>query len=209
MKILIADDSLTIRKLLESYLTDWGYEITSAANGSEAWNLLQQPDAPLLVILDWLMPGIDGIEVCRRVRQLENGKLFHIIILTSLDAKGNLIAALEAGADDFISKRFDADEFQARIKVGERIVSLKSELASRIRELEQAASQIKRLQGILPICMYCHKIRSESEVWENLEKYISENTDAMLSHGLCPDCLKEHYPELAAKKISKKKTNNI
>ena len=195
MKVLIADDGLTIRKLLEAYLSKWGYEIVSASDGNEAWRLLQQPDAPGLVILDWLMPGMSGVEICRKVRQLKHGKLFHIIILTSLESKGNLITALEAGADDFISKKFEMDEFQARIKVGERIVNLKAELAGRVTALEQAMAQIKRLQGILPICMYCYKIRDEQEVWQNLEKYITENTDAMLSHGLCPDCFKKYYPE--------------
>lgn len=196
MKVLIADDGLTIRKLLEAYLTQWGYETVSASDGNEAWRLLQEPDSPSLVILDWLMPGMDGVEVCRKARQLERGKLFHIIILTALDSKGHLITALEAGADDFISKKFDMDELHARIKVGERVVNLKAELAGRIKELEKAALHIKQLQGILPICMYCHKIRDEGEIWQNLEKYLRENTDAILSHGLCPDCFKKYYPEL-------------
>lgn len=195
MKILIADDGLTIRRLLESYLTQWGYDVVSVSDGDQAWELLKLPDTPRLVILDWLMPGLDGIEVCRKVRRLEHGKLLHIIFFTSLSAKGNSIIALNAGADDFMAKDFDMDEFCARVKVGERSVDLKSELAGRVRELEHAISHIKRLQGILPICMHCGKVRDEQEVWQKLEEYVMENSEAEISHGLCPDCLTKHYPE--------------
>jgi len=197
MKVLIADDGLTIRRLLETYLTQWGYEVVTAADGNQAWELLKQPDTPRLVILDWLMPGMDGIDVCRRVRQLEHGKLLHIIMFTSLEAKENIITALDAGADDFIAKKFDMDEFRARIKVGERSANLKSELAGRVKELEHAITHVKRLQGILPICMHCGKVRDEREVWQKLEEYVMENSEAEISHGLCPACLKKYYPEFS------------
>ncbi len=197
MKILIADDGLTIRRLLETYLTQWGYDVVIASDGNKAWELLKQPDTPRLVILDWLMPGMDGIEVCRRVRKLEHGKLLHIIIFTSLDSQKNIITALDAGADDFIAKKFDMDEFRARIKVGERSANLKSELAGKVRDLEKAISDVKRLQGILPICMHCGRVRDEREVWQKLEEYVMENSEAELSHGLCPACLKKHYPEFS------------
>jgi phosphoserine phosphatase RsbU/P len=206
MRVLIADDGFTIRRLLEVHLTQWGYETVSASDGNDAWQILQRPDSPRLAILDWLMPGIDGVELCRMARKLEHGNLFHIIILTSLDSKGRLITALEAGADDFISKTFDMDELKARVKVGERVVNLKAELAGRVWELEKAISQIKQLQGILPICMYCHKIRDERQLWQNLENYLRENTDAVLSHGLCPECFKKYYPDLVEddpKKLSR------
>ncbi len=196
MKVLIADDGLTIRKLLEAYLTQWGYEVVIAKNGQEAWNILQDPDSPALVILDWLMPEMDGVEICRKIRQLPHGRHMHIIILTSLEGKKNVVSALNAGADDFISKNFDIHEFHARLKAGERIVSLKKELAAKAASLEESLLHIKHLQGILPICMYCHKIRDDKEVWQNLETYISQLTDAMLSHSMCPDCMKQKFPEL-------------
>ncbi|MDA3894952.1 MAG: response regulator transcription factor [Desulfobacteraceae bacterium] len=195
MEVLIADDGLTIRRLLETYLTKWGYDVVSVSDGNAAWKELQNPDAPRLVILDWLMPGMDGVDVCRKVRQLEHGNLLYIIIFTSLEDKKDIVTALDAGADDFIIKSFDKDELQARVKVGERVARLKSELDSRVKALEESMAHIKLLQGILPICMHCHQIRDDKEVWQRLDKYIAEHTDVMLSHGLCPDCYKKHYPE--------------
>jgi len=195
MEVLIADDGLTIRRLLETLLTNWGYDVVSVSDGNAAWEELKNPDAPRLVILDWLMPGMDGVEICRNIRQLEHGKLLYIIIFTSLEDKKDLVTALEAGADDFIIKNFDRDELKARIKVGERVARLKSELDSRVKELEKSMAHVKLLQGILPICMHCHKIRDDKEVWQRLDNYIAEHTDVMLSHGLCPECYEKHYPD--------------
>jgi phosphoserine phosphatase RsbU/P len=196
MEVLIADDGLTIRKLLETHLTNWGYDVVSVSDGNEAWEELKNPDAPRLVILDWLMPGMDGVEVCRNVRKLDHGKLLYIIIFTSLEDKKDLVTALDAGADDFIIKNFDEKELQARVKVGERIARLKSELNSRVKALEASIAHVKQLQGILPICMHCHQIRDDKEVWKRLDEYIAEHTDVMLSHGLCPKCYEKHYPDL-------------
>lgn len=195
MEVLIADDGLTIRRLLETYLTNWGYDVVSVSDGNEAWKELQNPDAPRLVILDWLMPGMDGVDVCRKARELPHGNLFYIIIFTSLEDKKDLVTALDAGADDFIIKSFDKDELKARVKVGERVARLKSELDSRVKSLEESMAHVKLLQGILPICMHCHQIRDDKEVWQRLDKYIAEHTDVMLSHGLCPDCYEKHYPD--------------
>ncbi|MCK5784520.1 MAG: response regulator transcription factor [Desulfobacterales bacterium] len=206
MRILIADDGLTIRRLLETYLTHWGYDVVPVSDGNEAWEVLKNPDAPRLVILDWLMPGMDGVDVCRKARQLKHGKLFYIIIFTSLEDKKDLVTALEAGADDFIIKNFDKDELKARIKVGERVARLKSELDSRVRELEESAAHVKQLQGILPICMHCHKIRDDQEAWQRLDNYFAEHTDILLSHCLCPECYEKHYPEFFEPLPDKKNT---
>ena len=195
MKVLIADDGLTIRRLLTLHLTQWGYQVVAASNGNEAWEILRRPDTPRLMILDWLMPGIDGIEICRKARFLDHGRLLHIIIFTSLERKENLITALHAGADDFIPKQFDMKEFQARLHVGARMVNIRAELAKRILDLEQAVAHIKRLHGLLPICMHCHSIRDEKEDWQNLEKYLAERMDINFSHGLCPKCMKKYYNE--------------
>ncbi len=199
-RVLIADDEVTIRRLLETYLTKWGYEVVAVADGDQAWDILQKPDTPRLVILDWMMPGIEGIELCRRVRELEHGDLIHIIILTALESREDVLKGFSAGADDFTTKRIDPDELRARVKVGERIVELQSALANRVGELEQAVSHIKQLQGILPICMHCHKIRDDREVWQRLEEYIEQNTEAMLSHSLCPECFQKYYPQYSSDK---------
>jgi sigma-B regulation protein RsbU (phosphoserine phosphatase) len=203
MRVLIADDGLTIRRLLETYLTNWGYDVVSVSDGTEAWEALKNPDAPRLVILDWLMPGMDGVDVCRKARALPHGKLFYIIIFTSLEDKKDLVIALDAGADDFIIKSFDKDELKARVKVGERVSRLKSELANRVKALEESIAHVKLLQGILPICMHCHQIRDDKEVWKRLDEYIAEHTDVMLSHGLCPECYEKHYPDYYKKSDDK------
>ncbi len=203
MRVLIADDEQVSRQMLETHLVKWGYAVVATADGSQAWDILQQPDAPHMAVLDWMMPGLDGVELCRRIRQLPGGSLTHIIILTSREAQEDIMAGFEAGADDFITKRITSEELRARIRVGERMVELRQALAGRIDELEQALTHIRRLQGILPICMHCHKIRDDREVWQRLEEYISEHTEAMLSHSLCPDCLRTHYPRYASRQAAK------
>lgn len=199
MDVLVADDNATTLSLLQRYLHTWGYAVTSVGNGTEAWEVLQRPDCPRLVVLDWMMPGLDGIELCRRARALEWGELFHIIILTARESRQDILTAFEAGADDFITKRFDKDELRSRINVGQRVVALQSALRGRVEELERAMSHIKRLQGILPMCMHCHKIRTDKEIWQKLDEYITENTDAMLSHSLCPECLERYYPQVVSR----------
>lgn len=195
MNVLLAEDDKATRTLLETFLTKWGYDVVSVSDGNKAWEKLQTPDAPHLVLLDWMMPGVDGLELCRRVRRMETGNLFHVILLTARGEKEDLVAGFEAGADDYIKKQFDRDELRARIKVGARVVELQTALAKRVVELEEAFSHIRTLQGILPICMHCHKIRDDREVWQKLEEYIAGHTQAMLSHSLCPECLEKFYPE--------------
>jgi phosphoserine phosphatase RsbU/P len=203
MRILIADDEQISRRMLETHLAKWGYDVVVAVDGTQAWDILQQSDAPRLAVLDWMMPGLDGVELCRRIRQRDGGSLTHIIILTSRETPEDIIAGFEAGADDFITKRINREELHARIRVGERMVELQQALAGRIDELEQALGHIRRLQGILPICMHCHKIRDDREVWQRLEEYIAEHTEAMLSHSLCPDCMRRHYGQFASSRRTK------
>ena len=107
--------------------------------------------------------------------------------------KEDIVAGLEAGANDHITKPFDRDELKARVRVGQRVIELQSALADRVRELEEAMSHIRTLQGILPICMHCHRIRNDQESWERIESYIQEHSEAQFSHGLCPECLEKYY----------------
>ena len=100
---------------------------------------------------------------------------------------------LGAGANDYIVKPFNREELRARVKVGERIIKLQSSLAARVEELQEALSHIKTLQGILPICMYCHKIRDDKEAWGRIESYIEKHSEVRFSHSLCPECLEKHY----------------
>ncbi|HOC59519.1 MAG: response regulator transcription factor [Syntrophaceae bacterium] len=195
MRLLIADDDPNTVNLLRKYLMLWNYEVVAVSNGSEAIEIINGNDPPQLIVLDWLMPDINGIEVIKKVRLRDSANPPYIILFTVRDEKGAIIEGLEAGANDYITKPFDKDEFRARIRVGERVVQLQNSLSDRIRQLQEAVSQIKSLRGIIPICSYCHKIRNDQKSWQQLEKYISEHSGAEFSHGICPECLKKHYPE--------------
>jgi len=189
MKILIAEDEPVSRCLLEELLTDWGHEVVACADGLAALERLQGGDAPKLGILDWQMPGMDGVEVCRRLRAMPTGQPAYLILLTVRQGKDCIITGLEAGTNDYISKPFDVDELRARVNVGVRMVELQRSLAQRVRELEEALAHIKQLQGILPICMGCKKIRNDQDYWQQVESYIGERSEARFSHCLCPECL--------------------
>jgi two-component system cell cycle response regulator len=128
MKILIAEDDLTSRTILEAVLKKWGYQPVVVSDGNAAWEMLQSQDAPSLVVLDWRMPGMDGLEVCRRVRDRSNANPPYIILLTVRGDKADIVEGLEAGANDYVSKPYDNDELRARIRVGQRVVEVQSEL---------------------------------------------------------------------------------
>jgi two-component system cell cycle response regulator len=128
MKILIAEDELLSRRVLEASLAKWGYEVEVAKDGSEAWTFFEQEDEPRLAVLDWMMPGLDGVEVCRRIRHREARPYVYIVLLTARSQKQDLLRALEAGADDYLTKPFDAEELRARLHVGRRIIELQDEL---------------------------------------------------------------------------------
>jgi phosphoserine phosphatase RsbU/P len=188
MKILIAEDDATSRKILQILLSQWGYEIIVACDGDEAWNALQEPNAPQLAIFDWMMPGRDGMELCKLVRSSEALRTMYVMLLTSKGYKEDIISGFEAGADDYITKPFERLELQARIRVGERILLLQNTLNERVSELEKALIHIKTLQGVLPICSYCKRIRDDGNYWQLLESYVSSHTEAQFSHSICPEC---------------------
>jgi two-component system, cell cycle response regulator len=141
LKILIADDSLVSRHLLEATLRKWGYEVVVACDGEQALALLQTEDAPAVAILDWMMPGITGLEVCRRVRQRAREPYTYILLLTSKSQKEDLIEGMEAGADDYITKPFDQHELQVRLRAGTRLVDLQAELLSAREALREQATK--------------------------------------------------------------------
>jgi diguanylate cyclase (GGDEF)-like protein len=128
MRILIAEDDVTSRLLLKRVLENWGYEVIVTKDGAEAWEALQAADAPRLAILDWMMPGMDGVDVCRRVRTRDTLQPPYIILLTALGDKESVVTGLEAGADDYVGKPYDADELHARLEVGRRLVALNDDL---------------------------------------------------------------------------------
>ena len=195
MRILIAEDDETSRAVLSALLKKWGHELVSTCDGDEAWTALQASDAPCLAILDWMMPGKDGPELCRRAREMNRTSPLYIILLTALGRKEDVVTGLEAGADDYVTKPFSNEELRARIQVAQRVIELQFALAGRVEELEDALAHVKALQGIIPICMHCHKIRADQESWELMETYIQDHSQAEFSHGLCPECLEKHYPK--------------
>jgi len=135
VKILVAEDDLIPRRLLESILRKWDYEVVLAADGEEAWRILQEPDAPRLAILDWLMPGLDGLEVCRRVRARADAPYVYVILLTAKDQKEDVIAGMGAGADDYLIKPVDFYKLEVRLRAGRRILDLQSQLLQSAEEL--------------------------------------------------------------------------
>jgi len=138
MKILIAEDDPAFRHLLEDTLVRWGYEVVVCRDGNEAWQALAAEDAPQLAILDWLMPGLDGLELCRRVRKEGHALYTYIILLTSQQQEEDLVAGMEAGADDYIIKPFKTNELRVRLNAGKRLLELQNELAARAADLEAA-----------------------------------------------------------------------
>lgn len=188
MRVLIAEDDVVSRRVLEATLVKFGYEVVVAADGAQAWAALQSADAPQLAILDWMMPEIDGVEICRRVRALSTATPPYIILLTAKSGKEDIVTGLDAGANDYLTKPFDRAELRARVQVGAHVLELQGNLAARVRELEDALSQVRQLQGLLPICSYCKKIRDEQNYWHQVENYISVHAKVEFSHGICPAC---------------------
>jgi len=192
VKILIAEDDLTSRRILEAILSKWGYEVIATNDGLEALKVLRAENSPPLAIVDWMMPGMDGVEFCRQTRQAQTLTPTYIILLTSKGQQEDVVAGLEAGANDYIRKPFEREELRARIRVGERVVELQSALAERVIMLEEAIVKIKNLQGLLPICSYCKKIRNDQDYWEQIETYVTDHSQAEFTHGICPDCVEKH-----------------
>jgi len=141
MQALVVDDSAVYRKLIGDYLRSWGFGVTLAENGSKAWRILEQPDSPKLALLDWVLPDLDGIELCKRIRQADSSRPYiYVILLTSNEGRQNMLEAMQAGADDYLVKPFDELELKARLLVGKRILDLQDELVSARESMRHAAT---------------------------------------------------------------------
>ncbi len=204
MRVLIGEDDPVSRRLLQATLQRWGYDVICCSDGLETWSHLQEPDAPAMVVLDWMMPGLDGPEICRRVRQLARPEPNYIILLTARGRTQDIVTGLEAGADDYVTKPFDREALRARLQTGFRTLELQNTLAHRVKELESTLLQVKQLQGLFPICPYCKKVRDDQNYWQQIEEYVTEHSGAQFSHSICPACyerivkpqLEQLYPEL-------------
>lgn len=197
--ILVAEDESVTRMLFITQLSKLGFSVVAVENGTKAWKILQTEDAPRLVILDWSMPGIDGPTLCGLIRKQKIYR--YVLMVTARSRKEDIVSGLDAGADDFLTKPVHIGEFHARLRVGQRLLQLEETLGSKINQLSAALEHVKQLQGMLPICMHCKRVRNDKQIWERIETYIEQRSDATFSHALCNECLETYYP-LEAKKLS-------
>lgn len=173
MKILIAEDDTVSRFVLQVKLEKSGHTVIPAVDGREGWQLYQS-DVPDVIITDWMMPNIDGLELTRMIRADKRPAYAYIIILTALGGKGSFLEGMQAGADDFMTKPFDADSLDARLKVAERMLLLQEEVI--------------QLRGLLSVCPDCKRIQNGDGGWETVQEYVARSTSAVLSSGKCPSC---------------------
>lgn len=191
MQLLIAEDNRAARLMLRRNIERWGYDVVEAANGREAWERLNTSDAPRIAVLDWVMPELDGVDICRLLSKREQGPLVYVILLTSKTDKEDLVAGLDSGAHDFLSKPVDNRELKSRIAVGQRLIEAED-------ALRRAMDHIKTLRGLLPICANCKSIRDDEGYWQAIETYVGQHSGAEFSHSICPDCARKLYPEYYA-----------
>jgi phosphoserine phosphatase RsbU/P len=181
MRILIAEDDEVSRLVLEATLQKLGHSVEVTTNGREALDAFQVEYFPVL-ISDWMMPELDGLTVCRAIRKLHRDHYTIVIFLTALGGKIHYLEAMNAGADDFITKPFDSDQLAARLVAAERILSLRK--------------QVKQLEGLLPICTHCKRIRDGNQQWKSIESFITLRSEARFSHSICPECMKQHWGQV-------------
>ena len=174
MKILIAEDDPVSVKILLFTLEHFGHEVVSAANGTDAWAKFDA-EPVRVIVSDWMMPGLDGLELCKKVRARPKTDYTYFILLTAINTgRDNLRQAMDAGIDDFLTKPLDREAILMRLRVAERILEF--------------TKQIRALKDLIPICMYCKRVRDDSDYWDQVEHYIHEHTGSNFSHGICPTC---------------------
>ena len=187
MKILIAEDDALFRRTLKELLLP-AYQLQVVEDGDLAWEALQRPDPPKLAILDWVMPGLSGPQLCRKVRACAESSSTYIILLTSRNSIADIIAGLHSGADDYVTKPFDPEELRARVRVGERVLNLQSSLSTKLVALENALTNEKLLQHLLPVCPACKGHRDDVDYWHEVQDYLSTHDEAGNYQQICPHC---------------------
>lgn len=217
MKILLVDDSFFFLNALQALLLEAGYRnIVMKQSADEAVKYLQSSQCRPpgkhvdVILMDVVMPKMDGIEAVRRIKAIEGLRDIPILMVSALDDDDKIERAFEAGAIDYIAKPLKKVELRARIR---SVLKLKEEMDHRkahekelektVRELQQALDHVKTLNGMLPICSFCKKIRDDKGYWQQVEKYVSARSDVGFSHGICPDCLRSQYPDQAERVLQK------
>jgi DNA-binding response OmpR family regulator len=188
MRALVADDDRVGAAVLARSLERWGLEVVVVHDGDAAWKSIERDPSLSLAVLDWMMPGLEGPTLCARIRAQAAHAHLYVLLVTGRETRADIIAGLDAGANDYIVKPFDQEELRARVQVGIRMIELRENLNARVVELQNALSQIKQLSGLLPICSYCKRIRSDENYWEQVDSYIAHHSNATFSHGICPHC---------------------
>ncbi len=188
-RILLAEDDNDSRRVLAHYLTVWGFRVVEARDGLEAARILAADDAPALALVDWMMPGMEGIDVCASVRGRPNRPFTYLILLTAKSDKHEVAAGLDAGADDYVVKPCDPTELRARLKAGERVIQLERNLAQQVAALRETLDQVRQLKELIPICAWCKRVRDDEDYWHNIEEYLHHQTGSDFTHGICPHCL--------------------
>ncbi|MGH7538971.1 MAG: response regulator [Gemmatimonadales bacterium] len=184
MNIVIAEDEPVSCQVLQSILTAAGHRVTATGTGLDALDVWRLTECRV-VISDWMMPEMDGLELCRKIREERRDRYTYYILLTGRSGKESYLTAMDAGIDDFITKPVDGDELKARLRVAERILGLRERMDA--------------LEGLLPICSYCKRIRNDREQWSSLEGFIEQRSSAEFSHGICPDCQRKYIdPQIPA-----------
>ena len=188
MKILIAEDEYTTRLMVQVCLENLGYSIESVEDGNTAWEIFNQKTPPQIAVLDWEMPGISGIDLCRKIKRMERSSPIHVILLTARDSENDISQGFAAGADDYITKPFNEDELRARIRVAERIVTIQSSLNSSLEELREALDMVQSFEEPVAICSKCHKIGAFDGSWRTPSELLEYPVDPRFVQLDCKDC---------------------
>jgi CheY-like chemotaxis protein len=203
--ILVVDDTPDSLRLLVGILTGKGYKVRPAPSGTYALTTIQK-ERPDLILLDIMMPKMDGFEVCRRLKADEHTQNIPVIFISALDKVFDKVTAFAAGGVDYITKPFEIEEVLARVSTHLTICNLQRSLQEKNEELQEkndaleaALTKVKLLSGLLPICSHCKNIRNDDGYWQSVEVYIRDHSEADFSHGLCPNCMQELYPDLHQK----------
>ena len=194
--ILIVDDNGRNIQVLGNLLSAQLYNIAVAMDGRKAINFMDRRK-PDLILMDILMPGMNGYEVCRRIKEDPENEDIPVIFLSAKGDEESVVMAFEAGGVDYVSKPFRSMELLARVRTHIEFKQTKETLRAK-------AEEIQALRGILPICSACKKVRDDKGYWEQVDIYLNTYTELQFSHGLCPECIKEYYPEFKHKKNDKK-----
>lgn len=173
MRILIAEDDEASCELLGRILEKDGHEVCSCADGRSAWAAQQKSPFPV-VVTDWQMPGLTGLELCQKIRAGGDTPYTYVIVVTGLSTRAHYLEAMEAGVDDFLSKPYDRAIIGARLRVAERVLKLTAE--------------VQNLRGLVPTCSHCHKVRDPEQHWHSMESFFAERAPISFSHSICPDC---------------------